>query len=71
MKKPRLIFLAAALALAACGGGGDDGESLPESLTLLAYDSFTPSEGIFDEFTNETGIEVNVVTGGDAGEPRR
>jgi thiamine transport system substrate-binding protein len=68
MKKPRLIFLAAALALAACGGGGDDGESLPESLTLLAYDSFTPSEGIFDEFTNETGIEVNVVTGGDAGE---
>ena len=38
------------------------------TVTLLAYDSFTPSEGIFDAFTAETGIEVEVVTGGDAGE---
>lgn len=57
--------LATALALGACGGGSD---STPRSLTLLAYDSFTPSDGIFDAFTNETGIKVEVVTGGDAGE---
>lgn len=37
------------------------------TLTLLAHESFTPSEGIFESFTAETGIEVEVVTGGDAG----
>lgn len=37
------------------------------TLTLLAYDSFTPSEGIFDEFTAATGIEVEVALAGDAG----
>ncbi len=61
------------LAVATCGVGlaacsGDDGASTPTSLTLIAYDSFTPSEGIFDAFTQETGIAVEVVTGGDAGE---
>ncbi|NDH92875.1 MAG: extracellular solute-binding protein, partial [Actinobacteria bacterium] len=39
----------------------------PVTLTLLAHDSFTPSEGIFDAFTAETGIVVRVVRGGDAG----
>ena len=69
MKKSPLAVVAFAvcgLVLAACGG--DDGASKPKSLTLLAYDSFTPSEGIFDSFTEETGIAVEVVTGGDAGE---
>lgn len=69
MKKSPLAVVAVAvcgLVLAACGG--DDGASKPKSLTLLAYDSFTPSEGIFDAFTEETGIAVEVVTGGDAGE---
>lgn len=40
----------------------------PVTLTLLAHDSFTPSEGIFDAFTATTGVKVNVVRGGDAGE---
>lgn len=40
----------------------------PVTLTLLAHDSFTPSEGIFDAFTTATGVKVNVVQGGDAGE---
>ncbi|MEO5974115.1 MAG: thiamine ABC transporter substrate-binding protein [Ilumatobacteraceae bacterium] len=40
----------------------------PITLTLLAHDSFTPSDGIFDAFTAATGIRVSVVTGGDAGE---
>ena len=44
--------------LAACGGSSS---VTPKSLTLLAYDSFTPSKGIFDEFTKDTGITVNVV----------
>ncbi|MFM7744662.1 MAG: thiamine ABC transporter substrate binding subunit [Actinomycetota bacterium] len=66
MKKIVLAIAALGMTIAACGG--DDGTSTPKSLTLLAYDSFTPSEGIFDAFTKETGIAVEVVTGGDAGE---
>ncbi len=42
-------------------------EQGPVTLTLLAHDSFTPTEGIFDDFTAETGITVRVVRGGDAG----
>lgn len=37
------------------------------TLRLLAHDSFTPSEGIFDQFTTETGIRVQIVRTGDAG----
>lgn len=66
MKKFALTIAALGMIIAACGG--DDDASMPKSLTLLAYDSFTPSEGIFDAFTAETGIAVEVVTGGDAGE---
>jgi len=40
----------------------------PITLTLLAHDSFTPSPGIFDAFTAATGIAVEVVQGGDAGQ---
>jgi thiamine transport system substrate-binding protein len=38
------------------------------TLTLLAYDSFTPTDGIFDSFTAATGIKVEVAQAGDAGE---
>lgn len=48
--------------------GVDTTLSEPVTLTLLAHDSFTPSEGIFDAFTTATGVKVNVVQGGDAGE---
>lgn len=40
----------------------------PGTITILAHDSFTPSEGIFDAFTAETGLRVEVVRAGDAGE---
>lgn len=40
----------------------------PVTLTLLAHDSFTYPDGIFDAFTAETGIKVEVVLAGDAGE---
>ena len=73
MNKKLLIGILALLSVTtACGSDngadGGSGEAKPEKLTLLAYDSFTPSEGIFDAFTKETGIAVEVVTGGDAGE---
>ena len=37
------------------------------TLTLATHDSFATSAGIFDAFTKATGIEVKVVTVGDAG----
>jgi thiamine transport system substrate-binding protein len=53
------------LGAAACGGGSDD---KPVTLVLLAYDSFTPSADVFDEFTAQTGIRVELARSGDAGE---
>jgi thiamine transport system substrate-binding protein len=65
------------LTLTACGWFGRDGSSTndmmngatesPITLRLIAHDSFTPTDGIFDEFTAETGIRVEIVRGGDAG----
>lgn len=37
------------------------------SVRLLAHDSFVVSEALIEEFTAETGIALEVVTGGDAG----
>ena len=56
------LALIVAMLLASCGGTNE-----PVTLTLLAHDSFTPSEGIFDQFTADTGIRVQVVRSGDAG----
>jgi thiamine transport system substrate-binding protein len=42
-------------------------DATPNEVTLLAYDAFTPKEGIFDVFTAATGAKVKVVTGGDSG----
>lgn len=54
-----------ALALAACGSGAQE----PETITLIAHDSFAEvvTEETFQAFTDETGIEVEVLAGGDAG----
>jgi thiamine transport system substrate-binding protein len=66
------LILASVLAvlteLTACGGDDGGGGGGDETVTLLAYDSFVTSAGIFDTFTEETGITVEVATGGDAGE---
>jgi len=40
----------------------------PDVVTIVAHDSFTPSDGIFDAFTPATGLRVEVVRAGDAGE---
>jgi len=41
----------------------------PESITLIAHDSFAEAvtEETFRAFTDDTGIEVDVIAGGDAG----
>ncbi len=38
------------------------------TLRLLTHDSFSVSDGLFDHFTLDTGIDVEVVNAGDAGE---
>ncbi len=48
--------------------GGSDADEGSVTITLVTHDSFATSEGIFDSFTAETGIEVEVISGGDAGE---
>jgi thiamine transport system substrate-binding protein len=40
----------------------------PEKLVLVTHDSFALSDGIFDTFTAQTGITVEVQAAGDAGE---
>lgn len=58
------------LMLAACGehsSSTTSTEKTPSSLTLMAYDGFTPQDGIFDSYTRDTGITVKVVTAGDTG----
>ncbi len=64
------VVLAVALvsALAACGddteGASDDGGV---TIRLLAHDSFATGEGVLERFTEETGIRVEVIQGGDGG----
>lgn len=36
-------------------------------LTLMTHDSFVLSEGVLDQFTEQTGITINVLESGDAG----
>lgn len=69
------------LVAAACGDGEEasgaaplDPEAVAEAdtsgvtLTLVTHESFAVSEGTFERFTDETGIEVEVSAAGDAGE---
>lgn len=62
------LLVAATISVGACGGSTGTGtDATPDRVTLLAYDAFTPTGGIFDSFTSETGAKVAVVTGGDSG----
>ncbi|MFM8867586.1 MAG: thiamine ABC transporter substrate-binding protein, partial [Ilumatobacteraceae bacterium] len=58
----RRLVVIAAIVVAGCGSTESG-----VTLTVLAHESFTPSAGIFDEFTAETGIQVEVIAAGDAG----
>src|SRR4051812_23716634 len=76
---PSIVAVAMALALAA-GACSDDTPNTasvssgsspgrePVTITLVAHDSFAVSDDVLREFTDATGITVNVVKGGDAGQ---
>lgn len=69
---PRFVPLAVAvLVVAGCGDTDDSQEEKATSeaitLRLLTHDSFVVSEGVLETFTDETGIEVELIQGGDAG----
>jgi thiamine transport system substrate-binding protein len=70
MKTIRVLVVAicvAALASCTSSGSSSDTDATPKQVVLLAYDSFTPEEGIFNDFTAATGAQVKVVTSGDSG----
>lgn len=54
-------LLVTALLLGACTGGGG-------TVQLVTHDSFNVSEDVLASFTEETGIEVEILQGGDAGQ---
>ena len=59
----RLTLAATTVVLLACGDdGGDD-----DVVRVVAHESFALSEDVLDAFTEETGIEVELLLGGDAG----
>jgi thiamine transport system substrate-binding protein len=71
-----LGLLALTLPLAACGDDGDNattdtGDAAADAsdvtLRLLTHDSFAVSDEVLADFTEETGIEVELLQGGDAG----
>ena len=67
-----LIGLAvAATVLAACASGNTADVNVttnePVTLRLLTHESFTPTETVFDDFTLQTGIRVELVRSSDAG----
>ncbi len=57
-------IIALLLLLASCA---PDATTEPTELVLLTHDSFALSEGTLEAFTEETGISVTVLRGGDAG----
>ena len=70
MKRSIGALAAVPLLAMMAAGCGDEKES-PRSITLVAYSSFptagTSLNDALDEFTADTGIEVEIVTAGDAG----
>jgi thiamine transport system substrate-binding protein len=63
------IALVVALAAAACGDDDDTaaGDNGRTTVRLLTHDSFLVSDEVLEAFTDRTGIEVELLQGGDAG----
>ena len=57
----------AALSIVALAGCAPAAEG-PKPLVLVTHDSFALSDGILEQFTEQTGIEVQVQSAGDAGQ---
>lgn len=66
MRTVHAAVTAGALLLAATACGGGDPEAAP-TVTLVTHDSFAVSDEVLAAFTEATGFEVEVVSGGDAG----
>jgi len=71
MKRLISFFLLAGLTLVACGE--EAFHPVPEgiagqTITLLTHGSFWVSEGTLQAFTDQTGVQVELLEGGDAGE---
>lgn len=65
------ILVCAALALAsftACGDTNPPAEDRQVTVSLLTHDSFAASESVLESFTDRTGIKIEIVPSGDAGE---
>jgi thiamine transport system substrate-binding protein len=60
-----VALVALATALGACGDDDDAEGSV--TLRLLTHDSFVVSDAVLEGFTDRTGIEVELLQGGDAG----
>lgn len=74
MRSSRALLGAALLVLAAaCGddddrtGAVDETDAGARTVRLVTHDSFNVSDDVLAAFTEETGIEVEILTGGDAG----
>lgn len=67
------LLAAASLFAAACGDDASETSTegvkspTPVTITLVTHDSFAVTDGLFDQFTDETGIKVDLLSGGDAG----
>jgi thiamine transport system substrate-binding protein len=66
-----LLTIVVAAGLVACGDDDtvSDGDETrgPATVRLLTHDSFYLSDDVLETFTDETGIEVELLQGGDAG----
>jgi thiamine transport system substrate-binding protein len=64
-----LVAVAALLGVAVTPSGASTahGKSGGETIRLVTHDSFAVSQDVLDAFTARTGIEVEVLQGGDAG----
>ncbi|MEY2454899.1 MAG: thiamine transport system substrate-binding protein [Acidimicrobiaceae bacterium] len=66
MRRYATALIAVGLIASACSGGSGEGTK-GRTITLVAHDSFAVSDSVLKEFSDRTGITVNVVKGGDAG----
>jgi len=60
------LILSSGLLLSACSSDGEQ-TAAPTTVRLLAHDSFVVSQSLIDQFEADTGITLQITTGGDAG----